>query len=165
MIERRIQVGIGEFAVSNDPDVVVITHALGSCVAVCLWDEDAGVAGLVHVLLPDSRINPQRAETQPGAFADTGIPTLFHEAYRYGVRKERCQVRLIGGADITHANNATGGPSVGRRNIQATRAVLWRNGVMVRGEELGGSIPRTVSIAVASGRTQVSTAGHVEKEL
>jgi chemotaxis protein CheD len=155
----RIIVGIGELAVSNDPEAVVVTHALGSCVAVCLWDEHAGVAGLIHVLLPDSRINPERAQTQPAAFADTGIPLLFHEAYRYGVQKQRCQVKLIGGADIANLRGADGG--VGRRNVQAARALLWRNGVLLKGEAVGGTSPRTVSIAVATGQTQVSTAGEV----
>src|SRR4051812_15648615 len=89
---RRLIVGIGELAVSSDRESVVITHALGSCVAVCVWDEVAGVAGLVHLLLPHSSINPQRAGAQPAAFADTGIPLLFRTAYQHGLQKGRCQV-------------------------------------------------------------------------
>lgn len=95
--KKRIVVGIGEFAVSNDKDSVILTHALGSCVAVCIWDPHVKVAGLIHVLLPDSRINADRASVQPAAFADTGIPLLFQTAYAYGVQKQRCLVRLIGG--------------------------------------------------------------------
>ena len=159
---NRIVVGIGEFAVSKDPEAVVITHALGSCVAVCLWDEAAGVAGLIHVLLPDSRINPERAQTQPAAFADTGIPLFFREAYRHGAQKQRCRVRLVGGADVA---NMGGGQAVGRRNVQAARALLWRNGVLLTGESVGGTAPRTVLIAVGTGQTQVSTAGEVVCEL
>ena len=78
---RRIIVGIGELAVSNAPDDVIVTHALGSCVAVCLYDPVAGVAAMLHFLLPDARINAQRARMQPAAFADLGIPLLFHTAY------------------------------------------------------------------------------------
>jgi len=94
---RRFIVGIGEFAVSNDRESQIVTHALGSCVAICLWDPVAGVGGLIHILLPDSLINPPRALQQPAAFADTGIPLLFRTAYAYGVAKERCVVRLVGG--------------------------------------------------------------------
>jgi chemotaxis protein CheD len=129
---------------------------------VCLWDEQAGVAGLIHVLLPDSRINPERAQAQPAAFADTGIPLFFREAYRQGAQKQRCRVRLVGGADVAHLNQGDGG--VGRRNVQAARALLWRNGVLLSGEAVGGTSPRTVSIAVATGQTQVSTGGEVTKE-
>jgi chemotaxis protein CheD len=152
--KRRIVVGIGEFAVSNDRTALIVTHALGSCVAVCLWDPDAKVAGLIHVLLPDSRINPERAQAQPAAFADTGIPLLFRTAYDYGVQKKRCQVRLIGGADVTGIGAGAG--SVGKRNILAARALLWKNGVMVEKEAVGGNEARTVALDAGDGRIQVT---------
>jgi chemotaxis protein CheD len=153
---RRIVVGIGEFAVSNDKAAVIMTHALGSCVAVCLWDPEARVAGLLHVLLPDSRINPERAHAQPAAFADTGIPMLFRTAYDYGVQKTRVQVRLIGGADVTGIGSGGEG-TVGKRNILAARTLLWKNGVMVQREAVGGTEARTVALEVGDGRIQVTS--------
>lgn len=155
--KRRIVVGIGEFAVSNDKDSLILTHGLGSCVAVCLWDPHVRVAGLVHVLLPDSRINLDRAGNQPAAFADTGIPLLLQTAYGYGVQKQRCQVRLVGGADINGIGAGT--VSVGKRNILAVRGLLWSNGVMLVGEAVGGGAARSVSLDVGDGRVQVRSAG------
>jgi chemotaxis protein CheD len=154
---RRIVVGIGEFAVSNDKSSVIMTHALGSCVAVCLWDPEARVAGLIHVLLPDSRINLDRAQMQPAAFADTGIPILFRTAYDYGVQKKRVQVRLIGGADVTGIGQGGGEGTVGKRNILAVRSLLWKNGVMVQREAVGGTEARTVALEVSDGRIQVTS--------
>ena len=95
---RRLVVGIGELAVSDYPDEVIVTHALGSCIAVCIFDPVAAVAAMLHFLLPDSRINEERARLQPAAFADTGIPLLFHTAYQYGLDKKRAIVKLAGGA-------------------------------------------------------------------
>ena len=164
--KRRIVVGIGEFAVSNDRASVILTHALGSCIAVCIWDPAAKVAGLIHVLLPDSKINPARASEQPAAFADTGVPLLFRTAYEYGVDKKRCHVRLVGGADITRTSWAasTGdlgqaAASVGKRNLLAVRSLLWRNGVLVQKEAVGGNEPRTVSMDVSDGSLQISSGG------
>lgn len=77
---RRV-VGIGEFVVSDRPEHVIVTHALGSCIAVCLWDGVAMVGGLLHFLLPDAAINPERAATQPATFANTGLPLFFQAAY------------------------------------------------------------------------------------
>ena len=167
---RRIVVGIGEYAVSNDRASVILTHALGSCIAVCLWDPAAKVAGLIHVLLPDSRINPARAGEQPAAFADTGLPLLFRTAYEYGVDKKRCQVRLVGGADITGAGSAAAGAgkdagSVGKRNLLAVRSLLWRNGVLVQKEAVGGSEPRTVSMDVGDGSLKISSGGETVCQL
>jgi chemotaxis protein CheD len=154
---RRLVVGIGDFAVSDNPADIVVTHALGSCVAVCLFDPLAKVAGLLHILLPESRINPTRAKEQPAAFADTGIPMLFNAAYRLGAQKKRCVVHLIGGAEVTTslANSATF--DIGRRNILAARNSLWRNGVLIKGESVGGSQVRTVHIDVAHGAIQVTS--------
>ena len=57
----KLIVGIGEFAVTDQPGGSIVTHALGSCIAVCIWDPAARVAGLLHFLLADSKINPERA--------------------------------------------------------------------------------------------------------
>lgn len=158
-MRRRITVGIGEFAVSNDPESVIVTHALGSCVAVCLWDPHAVVAGLLHILLPDSRINGVRAAAQPAAFADTGIPLLFRTAYDYGVQKQRCRVRLVGGADISGLGGP-GGDTVGRRNILAARSLLWRNGILIDNEAVGGNGARSVALHVRDGRVQITGRGN-----
>ncbi len=130
---KRIVIGIGEFAVSNDP---------------------AKVGGMVHLLLPDSKINPERAGVQPGAFADTGIPLLFRTAYAQGAVKARCRVHLVGGATISGA--PTMEPSVGKRNVLAARQMLWRNGVMVEKEHVGGTAARNVALDLTDGSVQLS---------
>jgi len=160
---RWLKVGIGEFAVSDRPEDLIITAALGSCVAVCLWEPAAGVAGMLHFLLPDARSNPVRARAEPAAFADSGIPMLFHAAYDLGAQKKRCKVWLVGGADI--AGHAPGLLTMGRRNVLAARGVLWQNGIMILGEAVGGSAPRTVTVAVASGQVTVKSDGRVVAEL
>jgi chemotaxis protein CheD len=154
---NRLVVGIGEFAVSDRPSDVIVTHALGSCIAVCVFDPERQVAGMLHLLLPESRINPQRAAEQPAAFADTGIPLLFQAAYNLGAQKARCRVCLIGGAEV--AAHQSAGPcafNIGRRNQLAAKNTLWRNGVLIDREDTGGKTIRTVHLWVADGRLQVS---------
>jgi chemotaxis protein CheD len=153
-----VVVGIGECAVSDRAGDVIVTHALGSCIAVCLWDGERRVAGLLHFLLPDSTINPQRAAEQPAAFADTGIPLLFQEAFQLGADKANCRVWLIGGAEVTGGPSGGGIFNIGRRNQLAARTSLSDNGVPVYREDVGGHAARTVNLWVADGRVQV-TAG------
>ena len=69
----------------------------------------------------------------------------------------------FGGADV--AGHATGMLTIGRRNVLAARSVLWQNGIMVHGEDVGGGAPRTVTIAVASGQVTVKSDGRVVTEL
>lgn len=152
----KLIVGIGEFAVTDQPGGSIVTHALGSCIAVCIWDPAVRVAGLLHFLLADSKINPERARQQVGTFADTGIPALFQEAYKLGLDKKRAEVRLVGGAEIATAASPSN-LQVGKRNILAARNLLWKNGVMIRAEATGGNVPRTVRISADDGRVEVST--------
>ena len=159
---RRLVIGIGEFAVSNRPGDVIITHALGSCIAVCVFDPRAGVAGMLHFLLPESSINPDRARCQPGVFADTGIPLLLDAASQYGLSKKRAIVTLVGGAEMTQ--QAGSSFATGRRNALAAKNVLWRAGVFVSGQEIGGSGARTLYLSVADGRMEVHN-GQTYKEL
>jgi chemotaxis protein CheD len=161
-VRRRI-VGIGELVVSDGADELIVTHALGSCVAVCIHDPVARVAAMLHFMLPESRINPERARQQPATFADTGIPLLFQTAYRFGLEKRRAIVKLVGGAEITPAVDAAF--RTGQRNHLAAKQVLWRNGVLVNAEDTGGNQARTVHLAVTDGRVRVFTGRNEMKEI
>jgi chemotaxis protein CheD len=158
---RRVVVGIGELAVSDRTDDVIVTYALGSCVAVCLFDPWVRVAALLHFLLPEASINPRRALEQPATFGDTGIPLLLEAAWRQGLRKERASVRLVGGAEVTNLSGA----STGRRNVLAARTVLWRHGLFVDSQDVGGVAARTVHLAVGDGRVRIFNGRDQIKEL
>lgn len=158
----RWVIGIGELAVSRTPSLTLSTHAVGSCIAVCIFDPVASVAGMLHFLLPESAINPERAQRHPAVFADTGIPLLFQTAYEHGLVKARAVVKLVGGAEMPQTSG--GWFNTGRRNLLAARGLLWRNGVFVSAEDVGGTDARTVHMSVADGRLQVFS-GRTTKEV
>jgi chemotaxis protein CheD len=158
----RRNIGIGELAVSADANGVIATHAVGSCIVVCVFDPAVAVAGMLHFLLPEAAINPDRAQTHPAAFADTGIPLLFQTAYRRGLVKQRAIVKLVGGAEMPQ--NTGRWFNTGNRNLLAARNLLWRNGVFVAAEDVGGTDARTVHLSVADGRLQIFS-GRSFKEL
>lgn len=152
-------VGIADMAVSADPGDRLVTYALGSCLGVCIHDPVAQVAGLLHVMLPSSEIDRDRAERNPCMFVDTGVPELFRAAYRAGAQKERMIVKVVGGAAASETDQ-TDSFQVGKRNVLTLRKLLWKNGVMLRGEDVGGQrLSRTVFLQVASGTVVVKTNG------
>jgi chemotaxis protein CheD len=157
---QRVVIGIGEHAVAG-ANANIVTHALGSCVAVCLWDPEARVGAMLHFLLPESRVNPDRAKKQPGTFADTGIPLLIQEAMQRGLNKKKCRAHLFGGAAV----GTQGGLDVGKRNSLAARRLLWQHGIFIHAEALGGNEPRTVNFSVADGTFQVSCGRERVQEL
>ena len=71
------------------------------------------------------------------------------------MEKKRCLVHLIGGAEIATSPTGGGAFNVGRRNTLAAKNALWRNGVLIKGESVGGTTVRTVNLSVADGRIQV----------
>jgi len=158
---RRVVVGVGELAVSDRRDEVIVTYALGSCVAVCLFDRVATVAALLHFLLPEASINPRRALEQPAAFGDTGIPLLLHRAEQYGLRRDRASVRLVGGAEVAAVPSC----ATGRRNVLAARTILWREGLFLEAQEVGGVSARTVHLSVGDGRLRIFNGREQIKEM
>lgn len=146
---NTITVGIGDCRISGNSHYSLVTHALGSCVAVAIHDPAATVGGLLHVMLPDSAIDPVKARAKPMIYADTGIPALFHAAYAKGADKKRLKVWLVGGAQVA---DPSGYFNIGKRNYLACRKILWGAGVLIYGEEVGGKLSRTVRLEVGAGR-------------
>ena len=156
-------VGVGDCKVTADPSAELITYALGSCIAVAIWDPISRVAGLLHFMLPDSSVDRGGNGCEhPYRYADTGTPMLFREAYQCGAEKKRLVVRLAGGASVVADPGVF---NIGKRNYAALRKILWKAGVLVHGEEVGGTISRTVRLDPASGRMLVRPPGESEREL
>jgi chemotaxis protein CheD len=149
-------VDIADLAVSKDPRAVLITYSLGSCIGVTLWDPVARVAGLLHYMLPESNISPEKAKTSPAMFCDTGVPRLFKAAYDLGAVKRRLVVKVAGGSQLLDEHGTF---NIGKRNYLAIRKIFWKNGILIDAESVGGSVSRTVRIEVATGAVTVKTRG------
>jgi chemotaxis protein CheD len=128
---------------------------------VIIYDPVARVAGLLHSMLPLSKIDPVKGKHSPCMFVDTGIPLLFNEAYRIGAEKKRIIVKAVGGSSML---DEKGFFKIGERNYTILRKLLWKNNILIDKEDIGGDQSRTVSISVATGRVMVKSDGK-EKEL
>lgn len=152
-------VGMADLKVSASPNDRIITYALGSCLGVVVYDAVAGVGGMLHVMMPESEIDPNKAKANPYMFVDTGIPQLFKQAYALGAKKERIEVRVAGGAyqgDDEHMDRF----QIGKRNFIALRKLLWKNGVMIKASDVGGvQRSRTMALAMGSGDVTVKCNG------
>ena len=128
---------------------MLITYALGSCLGVTIYDPIVQVGGLLHVMLPESSIDLEKATVNPYMFVDTGVPRLFREAYKAGAQKDRLVVKVAGCASM-HAEE-TDRFQIGKRNELMLRKLLWKNGVMMEATDLGGQVARTMSLEIGSG--------------
>ena len=151
-----ITVNVSDARTSGDPADVIVTHSLGSCIGVCLFDPIAGVAGMLHYQLPASSMDAARAAQNPAMFADTGTALLLAEMESLGAQKRRLQVKLAGGAAMLQDAAAF---NIGKRNHVAIRKILWQHGMFVTSEDVGGTSPRTIYLSVADGSLTIKTAG------
>ena len=146
---RRLTVDAGSFVLSNRRDDEIATAVpVGSGLLVCLTNDHAGLAALLHFAQPDSAKEPAGAG-QPARYADTGLALLFEETERLGVAAARCKVRLVGAATVPEQ---AGSDKVAKRNLLAARSALWRRGVFLDGEDVGGTRARRATVTVENGR-------------
>lgn len=154
-------VGMADMKVSASAHDRLVTFALGSCLGIAVYDPVALVGGLLHVMLPLSSIDHAKGRENPAMFVDTGVPDLFRACYRLGALKQRMIVSVAGGASA----GAPGDPDqfqIGKRNILTLRKLLWKNGVLIQAQDVGGHrLARNMALSMADGSITLKTAGVV----
>ena len=151
----RHMVHAGEIKLSDSPRDVLVAQSLGSCLGVAIHDPVSGISGLLHVLLPRPGDNG-RAGENPYLYATTGIPRLFKAAYAMGAAKKNIVVKLAGGAKVLDDQDSF---DIGKRNFIIARKILWKNGILISAEDVGGTIWRSIDLDVGSGRLWIRNAG------
>jgi chemotaxis protein CheD len=155
-------VGVSDMKISNDQESLLVTYSLGSCIGLAIYDPVARVGGLLHYMLPESSIDPEKAQKNPFMFADTGIPLLFKSAYQLGGEKQRMKIIVVGGSQVL---DQKGFFNIGKRNYMALKKMFWKNNVMIKYKDVGGENNRTLRLSVRDGRAWVKTSGQGEREI
>ncbi|HET9465213.1 MAG TPA: chemotaxis protein CheD [Gemmatimonadales bacterium] len=143
---------------SGRADDTLVTVGLGSCIAIMLYDAEAKVGGMAHVLLPTPALS--RKDSNPAKFPQTAVPRLIELMVADGAKPQRITARLAGGASMFSALAPPGTIQMGERNLVAARQVLNSHGVPLIAEAVGGDFGRTVRLRVCDGRVEVSTVAH-----
>ncbi|MFW6457650.1 MAG: chemotaxis protein CheD [Planctomycetota bacterium] len=151
-------VGIGDMCVSVDPTDVLVTYSLGSCVGLALYDASCGVGGLIHCMLPLSRMNKQKANARPCMFVDTGVSAMLQEMFDRGAQRKNIIARVAGGAHMLDRKRTF---RVGQRNYAVLRKILWKNDILIESDDVGGTVSRTMFFHVGSGDTAIKTGGSI----
>lgn len=142
-------IDIADCQVSADPNETLVTYSLGSCIGVTIWDPEVRAGGMIHYMLPESGLSKAKAKVRPAMFADTGLPLLFRSVYKLGAVKNRLIVKVAGGSQLLDDNGTF---AIGKRNYIMLRKILWKNGVLIDNEHVGGSLSRTLRLHIETGR-------------
>jgi chemotaxis protein CheD len=160
--KKNLVVGVADMIVSNDAGAELVTYSLGSCLGVTVYDPLKQVGGLLHLMLPESRIAPEKAGTAPFMFVDTGVPLLFKTFYNLGGDRSRAIIRVAGGAQFLDDQRTF---NIGERNIRAFEEIIARNGLVIHTRELGGFNSRTLRFDLATGKVTIHSPGCPVRQL
>ncbi len=152
----NLVVGVADMNASNNTGAELVTYSLGSCLGVTVYDPVKKVGGLLHLMLPDSRIDPAKAVNAPYMFVDTGVPQLFKTVYSLGGDRSRLNIKVAGGAQFLDNQRTF---NIGERNIQAFEEIIARNGLTIHARDLGGFNSRTLRFNLATGNVSIHSPG------
>lgn len=162
MTKKEVRVGIADSAMVSSPDKL-ITMGLGSCIGIALYDKEKKLAGLVHIMLPDSKqfkniVNPLK-------YADLGVEDLFKKMIDSGCRKENITAKIAGGASMFNFPDKKIISDVGKRNSLAVIEAINKLSIPIIGEDIGGNKGRTMIFESEDGSVTIRSIGNSLKSL
>lgn len=147
-------VGVADMKMSEDFSDVLITHALGSCLGITVYDFRKNLGGMLHCMLPDSLIDSAKAKDNPFMFVDSGMKFMLEKFLQEGSQKKNLIIRVAGGSS-SKLEEGDDFFQIGRRNFVSLRKFLWEQGLMLKAYDIGGYGSRTVSLKIDSGEMTI----------
>lgn len=162
MAGKFVIVGMADLKVVKAP-LALTTIGLGSCVGIALYEPTSQIAGLAHIMLPESTII--QASVNPAKFADAAIRKLLADMIHMGAKPSSIRAKIAGGAQMFNFDATNENLRVGDRNIESTKRVLQEERIPLVGEETGGTFGRTVELYAEDGRVIIKAIGQENRVL
>lgn len=154
----ELVVSISDMKVTRRGKDILVTHALGSCLGLAAYDPVAGVAGLIHCLLPLARDNGKGLLKNPFMYVNTGVAQMMRSLLGKGATKDHLILKAAGCGRMMNISNKF---DTGANNLAALRKLLEVNNMRLAAEDVGGTIPRTMRLFADTGKVIISSCGKV----
>lgn len=152
----EVRVGIADMKIVDNPNRV-LTIGLGSCIGISLYDRRKKIAGLVHIMLPDS--TKFREITNEMKYADLAVPMLLSKMKALGCEKRNIEGKIAGGAAMFQFSDSKVISDVGKRNIEAVKSIMNTVGIPIVSTEVGGNRGRTMIVNSENGLVEIKSIG------
>lgn len=156
MNEAIIRVGIADMKIVQAPNKIR-TLGLGSCVGVVIYDPNKKMAGMAHIMLPDSSLAKGDKAMNEAKFADTAIKALTKELIILGANRSNLKAKISGGAQMFQFTSQNEQMRIGPRNVEAVKKELQKLNIQLIGEDTGGNSGRTIEFNPESFALQINT--------
>lgn len=158
-----IKVGIADMNVVESPNLIR-TSGLGSCVGVVIYDTQKEIAGLAHVMLPDSSLS-KTGTINIAKYADTAIEELLNRISKLGSKQSNLKAKIAGGAQMFQFSSQNDMMRIGPRNVEAVKKELLRFRIPITAEDTGGSSGRTIEFNPSTRMLNIRTVNQGVKDI
>ncbi len=141
---NTIHVVQGQYRISASPEDRLAT-VLGSCIATCIFDEQFGVGGMNHFLVP-GEANAHDGNLKYGVNA---MELLINGILQKGASREHLRAKVFGGAKLFAGRHA-----VGEANARFALWYLEAENIPVVSRCIGGNQGRKVRFHPYTGQAQ-----------
>ncbi|MBI4026139.1 MAG: chemotaxis protein CheD [Verrucomicrobia bacterium] len=155
-LRTSVVVSAATMMVTADASLALVTHPLGACLAIAIYDPLTRVAGLLHAMLPDSATDPAKAEETPAMFVDTGLPAMLQTATDQGADLSHVVLKVVGGAALL---DDAAPFAIGRRNYESLLKAISHYNLRISAEKVGDQVSRSARLDVETGILTVVTPG------
>lgn len=153
-------VGIAEMIISSNPTDILVAPNLGSCLGLAVYDPEKQIGGVIHCLLPLSKADTEKAKNNPLMYVDSGVSHFLNEIIKLGARKNKLVITAAGCSNINDLNNVF---EIGKKNHTIFRKLMWKNNLLIKGEDVGESFARTLSLRIDTGEVTVRSQGNIKQ--
>lgn len=158
-----VKVGIADMNIVVSPQLIR-TSGLGSCVGVVIYDEAREIAGMAHVMLPDSSL-AKNGRLNDAKYADTAIKKLVNDLVKRGAQLSSLKAKIAGGAQMFQFSSNSDIMRIGPRNVEAVKRELAASRIKVIAEDVGGNNGRTIEFNPKTAILSIRTVNKGTKEL
>lgn len=152
----EVRVGIADLNLVESPQKIM-TIGLGSCIGISIYDERLKVAGLAHIMLPDS--TQFKSVLKPFKFADLAIPILIEKMEAKGCKRSNMVAKIAGGASMFNFSDKNMVSDIGKRNAEAVKVALEKANISIIAEDIGGNKGRTMIVNSCDGSITLRVVG------
>jgi chemotaxis protein CheD len=141
-----VKVFPGEYYITRKTDEMIVT-VLGSCVSACIRDPAAGIGGMNHFMLAQHTSGGWGNDLRSARFGNFAMEKLINELIKAGAKRDRLEVKVFGGGNVTDSSNA-----VGTDNAEFVLRYLKAEALPCAAQDLGGTHPRRIHYYPSTGR-------------
>lgn len=157
----QIHVAMGAIVVSADQESKLATF-VGSCIALCLYDPHAKIAGMSHIMLPKN-CNGKTNHDETGKYADHAIENTIKIMIEKGADVKRIKASMAGGAKIFANESGDSIFNVGEKNTESVKEILREKKIPLVSSHVGMTYGRWVKLDINTGKMTVSNNKHKEE--